>query len=68
MATSSKREAGSSFDLFVLLAQDHVAMAGVCVASVSGRRQQSSLQWHSDQPLLGPDVCILCHQVNPKQY
>ena len=45
--------------------QDHVAVAGVGVASVSRERWRPSLQRHPDQPLLGSDVGILCQQVNP---
>lgn len=53
------------WDLFLVLRQDHVAVAGVGVASVSTERWRPSLQRHSDQPLLGSDVGILCQQVNP---
>lgn len=51
--------------MYILCSQDHMAVAGVSLASVSGRRQRAALQRHSDQPLLGADVCVLLQQVNP---
>lgn len=55
-----------------VLQQDHVALAGIGVAAVPGwcRRQQQqwpSVQRHSDQPLLGPDLGLLPQQVKHNQ-
>lgn len=43
-------------------------MAGVGVASLPGARWRSSVQRHSGQPLLGPDVGLLRQQVKAQRW
>lgn len=43
-------------------------MAGVGVASLPGGRRRSSVQRHSGQPLLGPDVGLLRQQVKAQRW
>lgn len=51
-----------------VLCQELVAVAGVGVASLPGARWRSSVQRHSGQPLLGPDVGLLRQQVKAQRW